>query len=149
MRSKPLLTSVAPIHGFKAIPKWSTGSKACLPNSTSPVRAPIGRPSGIKFTRSLKEKPTRLSSGVRPSPWCSRASTDRQLLWKNRHAAGTIPGGYVVSDASGQPIAYVYSRETEVEARQANVLTKDEARRIAVNTARLPELLGAAPILDS
>jgi hypothetical protein len=44
--------------------------------------------------------------------------------------ADTIPGGYVVRDASGQSIAYVDSRETEVEARQANVLTKDEARRI-------------------
>jgi hypothetical protein len=56
--------------------------------------------------------------------------------------ADTIPGGYVVRDASGQSIAHVYSRETEVEARQANVLTKDEERRIAVNIARLPELLG-------
>jgi hypothetical protein len=39
---------------------------------------------------------------------------------------------------SWQSIAYVYRRETEVEARQANVLTKDVARRIAV--AGLPEL---------
>jgi hypothetical protein len=56
--------------------------------------------------------------------------------------AEPIPGGYVVRDASGQSIAYVYSRETEVEARPANVHTKDEARRIALNIARLPELLG-------
>jgi hypothetical protein len=56
--------------------------------------------------------------------------------------ADTIPGGFVVRDANGQSIAYVYSRETEAEARQANVLMKDEARRIAVNIARRPELLG-------
>jgi hypothetical protein len=50
--------------------------------------------------------------------------------------ADTIPGGYVVRDANGQSIAHVYSRETEVEARQAKVLTKDEARRIAVRVAQ-------------
>jgi hypothetical protein len=50
-----------------------------------------------------------------------------------------IPGGYVVRDANGQAIAYLYSRENEAEARQAKMLTADEARRIA---RRLPELLG-------
>jgi K+/H+ antiporter YhaU regulatory subunit KhtT len=56
--------------------------------------------------------------------------------------ADKMPGGYVVRDANGQAIAYVYSRENEAEARQAKVLTRDEARRVAVNFARLPELLG-------
>ena len=54
--------------------------------------------------------------------------------------ADRTPHGYVVRDANGQELAYIYSRENEDEARQAKVLTKDEARRIAVNT--LPELLG-------
>jgi hypothetical protein len=47
-----------------------------------------------------------------------------------------MPGGYVVRDANGQSIAFVYGRATEAEAMQAKVLTMDEARRIATNIAR-------------
>jgi hypothetical protein len=42
-----------------------------------------------------------------------------------------MPGGYVVRDANGQALAYLYSRDNDAEARRAKVLTRDEARRIA------------------
>ena len=40
-------------------------------------------------------------------------------------------------------LAYVYARETRAAADTANVLTMDEARRIASNIAKLPGLLKA------
>jgi len=46
--------------------------------------------------------------------------------------------GQKVCDANGRSLAYVYSREKVEDARTANVLTEDAARRIA----KLPELLG-------
>jgi hypothetical protein len=36
-----------------------------------------------------------------------------------------IPGGYVVCDANGQALAYIYSRDNEDEARQAKVRKAD------------------------
>jgi hypothetical protein len=47
-----------------------------------------------------------------------------------------------VRDANGQAIAYLYSRENADEARQAKVLTADEARRIAINMTVLDTFSG-------
>ena len=44
-------------------------------------------------------------------------------------------------DASGQSLAYFYARENDNDAGTAGVLTMDEARRLASNFAKLPELL--------
>jgi hypothetical protein len=39
--------------------------------------------------------------------------------------AEKMPGGYVVRDANGQALAYVYSRPNEAEALQAKVLMEE------------------------
>jgi hypothetical protein len=44
--------------------------------------------------------------------------------------------------SSATPTAYVYSRAIATDAMQAKVLTDDEARCVALNIARLLELLG-------
>jgi hypothetical protein len=53
-----------------------------------------------------------------------------------------IAGGFKVIDANGQSLAYVYSSENPNDAFMRKVLTLDEARRIASNIAKLPDLLG-------
>jgi hypothetical protein len=49
---------------------------------------------------------------------------------------------YVVRDHSGQQLAYVYFEDEPGRRSAAKLLTKDEARRIAVNIAKPPDSCG-------
>jgi hypothetical protein len=52
-----------------------------------------------------------------------------------------LQGGYAVEDAEGRRLGTFYGKPGPLEARQAGLLTLEEARQTAFDFARLVELL--------
>ena len=56
-------------------------------------------------------------------------------------SAEVTPNCFIVRDANGQALSYLYYESETGRRSAAKLLNRDEAPRIAANIAKLPELL--------
>jgi len=130
----------------------SDESRSCTNISRLPVAEPNTQPSITKPSRKRDRSPLLMRekslltiaivgllrkrhaispNSLRSIPKCTSSSLSRNLV--------EIPGGYRVDDASGNRLGYFYSWDDPSGRHHADVLTGDEARRMAEAFATLPQ----------
>jgi hypothetical protein len=84
-----------------------------------------------------------------PALASNAAHSANSIIVPGPHAASRHPwtiderndACFIIRDANRYALAYVYFEEEPGRRSSAHLLTREEARRIAVNIAKLPELL--------
>ncbi len=89
--------------------------------------------------RSANERDARVTGRVREFTW--QLFFARAFGWTVEETAPC----FIVRDANKQALAFVYCEDEPGRSAAAKLLTRDEARRIAINIAKLPELLHKPP----
>jgi hypothetical protein len=89
--------------------------------------------------------PPRAASGVAGGAFCRGAAHLQALAAPTALDDRKTDACFIVRDASRQALAYVYFEEEPGRRSAANLLTRDEARRIAANIAKPPELRRGPP----
>ncbi len=97
-------------------------------SSGSPIRPQIDLNEGSGRVTKMEDEPRRF-----PPPWFSEETE----------------ACFIVRDHNGQALAYVYFEDEKGRRSAAKLLTRDEARRIAANIAKLPGLLSAVASRDA
>lgn len=107
------------------------------------IRSPIKRAHYLTSRDSARERPLSrpTNRAGRLFRLCSAPMKPDSRRFPAPWMVVETPGGYRVDDASGRTVGWFYGEDEPTRRNAMNGLTRDEARRMAANFARLPELL--------